>query len=150
MALKYLIISGLMSLLQLRYRTDPHIPLTGIWNCDSYSISIRVYTEDTKVNASLLSFPCHHKIKKPLSEHYDKKNPEASLRSRSWLHMPILTDLTFSQDNSWTNGKVYIPPLGLYANATIFLINDTTLQVKLYKGIQLLGTSMVFKKSCLK
>ena len=147
MTLYYSFLMGLFTFLQVKYFSDHGKALTGIWNCDFYRISIRVYPEGSKINANLLSFPCHHKIKKPLNEHFDFKNPDSNLRSRPWLHLPILTNLTFSQHNVWTKGKVYIPPLGLYANASIVLINDTTLQVKLYKGIQLLGTSMIFNKS---
>lgn len=120
--------------------------LVGTWKCSTYDITVRTYIEGETVCANLLSFPCSHKIKKPLADHFDIHNPKKELRSRRMLNIMVLSKLVYEGNNKWIDGDVYVPATGQFYNATLILNTPTQLQIRGFIGFEFIGKSLIFNK----
>jgi uncharacterized protein (DUF2147 family) len=90
-------------------------------------------------------------IKEPLDAHgqpkVDSKNPDASLRSRKILGLPILTGFVPSSGGAvWKDGLIYNPDDGKTYKCTLTVVDDHTMRVRGYVGISLLGKTQVWTR----
>jgi uncharacterized protein (DUF2147 family) len=120
--------------------------LIGYWLSEAKDLKVQVYEANGKVYGRLVWFSCNHQIKLPLEQHFDTKNPNKKLRTRSWLNLPVLSNLEKKSDFTWENGKIYDANTGRVYSATVYLKSPTKMVVRGFYGIELLGKSMVFYK----
>lgn len=76
----------------------------------------------------------------------DDKNPDEKLRDRPVLGMDIVYGFTYDEDNVWTDGKVYDPESGNEYKAKLTLLDNTTLKLRGYVLIPLLGRSELWTR----
>lgn len=77
----------------------------------------------------------------------DRNNPDAKLRSRPVLGLPILTGFSYAGDNTWTNGKIYDARNGKTYSCKITKKSPGTLDVRGYIGSPMFGRTTVFTKA---
>ena len=120
--------------------------LNGLWKSTENNLEVRVFNKGGIVYAKLESFPCSHASKLTMRQHLDDQNPIASLRSRSWLDILVLTGLKLEETNKWSGGQIYSPNDGKTWSASVTLLSDKKLEVRGYWGIEFFGKSMYFNK----
>lgn len=62
-------------------------------------------------------------------EAYDRRNPDAALRTRPIVGMPLMWGFVASAPGSWIGGQVYDPTTGFTWNATLSQAHPDTLDV---------------------
>jgi uncharacterized protein (DUF2147 family) len=120
--------------------------IIGYWLSEAKDLKVQVYEANGKVYGRLVWFSCNHSVKLPLEQHFDTKNPNKKLRTRSWFNMPVLSNLEKKSESTWENGKIYDANTGRVYSATVYLKSPTKMVVRGFYGIELLGKSMVFYK----
>jgi uncharacterized protein (DUF2147 family) len=69
----------------------------------------------------------------------DEKNPEERLRTQPLMGLVILRGFTFDGEDTWEGGKIYDPKSGNDYSAKMTLADSTTLNLRGYILIPLLG-----------
>ena len=69
----------------------------------------------------------------------DEKNPDPALRSRALTGLELFSGFTYDGDGRWTGGTIYDPNSGRTYRCIIMWVNSTTLNVRGYIGVPLLG-----------
>jgi uncharacterized protein (DUF2147 family) len=78
----------------------------------------------------------------------DSNNPDASLRTRKILGLPLLNG--FVQDGSsnvWSDGTIYNPDNGKTYSCKLTVQNDGTMRVRGYVGLSLLGETQIWTRA---
>jgi uncharacterized protein (DUF2147 family) len=75
----------------------------------------------------------------------DANNPDKSKRSQQILGLIILRDFRFNE-NEWEGGKIYDPESGKTYSCIISLKDKSTLKVRGYVGISLLGRAEIWTR----
>jgi uncharacterized protein (DUF2147 family) len=120
--------------------------LVGTWKCTTYDVTVYAFENGGKVYANLLSFPCSHKPKMPLSAHKDEHNPNKALRTRNMLGIQVLSNLVFEGKNKWVNGTVYVPATGQTFSVYIKLLSTNQIIIHGFIGFEFFGKSLLFNK----
>ncbi len=118
--------------------------LVGIWQCQSYDITVEVYNKGKFVHARLVDFPCNHKPPVAIKDHKDIHNSNVKMRSRNLQYIDVLWNLEYDGNNKWTNGRVYLPPLGQVYSASATLLSANKVKIAGYLGFEFLGSSLDF------
>lgn len=71
----------------------------------------------------------------------DPENPVASLRDRPMCGLEVVTGLTRSDRDTWTDGQVYNPKDGRDYSAYLDVKDDGKIRIRAYLGIPLIGKS---------
>jgi uncharacterized protein (DUF2147 family) len=69
----------------------------------------------------------------------DDKNPDPKLRNRPVINMEFLYGFEFDGDDTWVSGRVYDPESGEEYRGKLRLEDDTTLKLRGYVLVPLLG-----------
>jgi uncharacterized protein (DUF2147 family) len=79
----------------------------------------------------------------------DSNNPEASLRSRKIMGLPLLNGfLPDSSDSKvWSGGTIYDPDSGKTYSCKLTLQDDGKMRVRGYVGISLLGQTQIWTRA---
>ncbi len=131
---------------QGRNNTEENKKLNGIWESETKDLKVQVYYQNEKVFARMVYFPCNHTLKLPMEKHFDIKNPNPKLRTRTYLDVVVLSDLVFEKSNTWSEGKIYNPVTGKTYSASLKLINNNRIEVRAYIGFEFIGESIFFNK----
>ena len=75
----------------------------------------------------------------------DANNPDKSKRSQKILGLVILRNFRFDED-AWEGGKIYDPEIGKTYSCIISLKDKSTLKVRGYVGISLLGRTEIWTR----
>jgi uncharacterized protein (DUF2147 family) len=76
----------------------------------------------------------------------DKKNADLNKRNVPLIGYTNLLGFVYKGNNTWGEGTIYDPENGSTYNCIIKLINENTLDVRGYIGIQLLGRTESWKR----
>lgn len=76
----------------------------------------------------------------------DKNNPDASLRTVPLKGYRMLKDFKFLGNNQWDSGTIYDPENGSTYKCVIKMINNNTLDIRGYIGVEALGRTDVWKR----
>jgi uncharacterized protein (DUF2147 family) len=79
----------------------------------------------------------------------DKKNPDKARQSRPIIGTEILTGFRFDGDDEWEDGKIYDPESGKTYSCYISLKDKSTLKVRGYIGVSLLGRTEYWTRTTL-
>jgi uncharacterized protein (DUF2147 family) len=89
-------------------------------------------------------------LKEPLDEagspKTDRSNPEAGLRTRPILGLPLLSGFVPAGDGRWADGSIYNPEDGGTYNCTLTVLDADTLRVRGYVGLPLFGKTQVWNR----
>ena len=76
----------------------------------------------------------------------DRKNPDASLRKRPIIGLPLVSGFHHAETNVWTGGTIYDPENGKTYSCKISLMDNGSLRVRGYIGISLFGRTEVWQR----
>jgi uncharacterized protein (DUF2147 family) len=77
----------------------------------------------------------------------DNLNPNEKLRSTPLMGLIFMKNFVKKGDKKWEDGTIYDPKNGKTYSCTITQVNPTTLDVRGYIGISLLGRTSKFTKA---
>ena len=106
--------------------------------------SVQGWWLDATGKAGILVAPCGDKLcGKPKT---DIHNPDAALQKRPLCGLPMLWGFSPDRSGGWTGGYVYDPEKGKTYTSVMHLKPDSTLSVRGYIGIPLLGRSTIWTR----
>jgi uncharacterized protein (DUF2147 family) len=76
----------------------------------------------------------------------DEKNPEERLRTQPLLGLVILRGFTFDGEDTWEGGKIYDPKSGNDYSAKFELADPSTLELRGYILLPLLGRTEIWTR----
>lgn len=76
----------------------------------------------------------------------DTKNPDESKRTVPIIGLTNLLGFVYKGKNTWGNGTIYDPENGNTYNCVMKLIDENTLDVRGFIGIQLIGRTETWKR----
>lgn len=121
--------------------------ILGKWKAEEKILTIQIYQSGGEYRGKIVSFKDRHKPHLDPAKKLDEHNPDPKLRHRHLIGMDILTGLHFnSEEKNWEDGTIYNPAKGTHYSVGAKLSEDGKLHIRAYKGISLLGKTMVFQK----
>lgn len=107
---------------------------------------VRVYRAENgtyEAQVVWMNQPCHPDGTRRL----DVNNPNPALRSTPCDRVVMMRNLTYNAaEKEWQNGEVYNPQNGRFYRSYLRFENDSTLRVRGYWGVSLLGLTMYWDK----
>jgi uncharacterized protein (DUF2147 family) len=79
-------------------------------------------------------------------ERVDIENPDKAKRTQKIVGLQILSGFEFNGSDAWSDGKIYDPKSGKTYSCTITFKDNTTIKVRGYIGISLLGRTETWTK----
>jgi uncharacterized protein (DUF2147 family) len=140
-----LLLSGLSTLTSFTGGTGEEKGIVGIWQSAANDLRVEMYAHHGQYNGRLVWF-LWEGDDPPMAAQLDTENPNPALRSRSWLGMNIVEQLTYIGHDEWSGGKVYDPNSGHTFEATVRLIDSDRLVVRGYWKLPVLGRNMQFRR----
>jgi uncharacterized protein (DUF2147 family) len=112
--------------------------IIGTWLTGSKKGHVQIYKQGSKYYGKIVW------LKEPGdpatgNAKVDSKNPEAGKRKQPLVGLVNLRDFTYSGNNVWENGKIYDPENGKEYSCKITQTSPTTLDVRGFVGISILG-----------
>ncbi len=119
--------------------------VTGTWTVADGSAKIKIEKTNGKYVGKMVWIKNpNDKAGKPL---VDSNNPDASLKSRPQMGLPLLTGFVYDGSNVWNNGTIYDPDGGKTYSCKITMKNNETIEVRGYVGISLFGRTDTWKRA---
>jgi uncharacterized protein (DUF2147 family) len=118
--------------------------ILGKWMSSANDLKVEVYKENGQYRAKVVWFAC--KNGHTMSDFYDTKNPNVSLRTRPWLGLQVLDHLDYNGGIEWNNGSVYEPKSGRTFSATCYLHSYNTLTVRGFWMYEWFGKNLMFRR----
>jgi len=131
---------------QLGFRSDENPDaVVGTWLNGTKLGHIQIYKQGNQYFGKLiwLKEPTDPATGKPKT---DGKNTNAALRSRGLMGLNVMTGFKYGGDNVWENGKIYNPEDGKEYSCKMTLKDPSTLDVRGYVGISLLGKTQTWTR----
>ncbi len=131
------------------------VTFTNVWAQGADAIVGEWYTEESKAKVEI--YACADSycgkivwLKEPKNpdgtNKRDANNPNENLRSRTIVGTDILTGLQYEGDDEWEEGEIYDPESGKTYSCRLELEDPTTLEVRGFIGLSLLGRSQTWKR----
>ncbi|HVA55299.1 MAG TPA: DUF2147 domain-containing protein [Gammaproteobacteria bacterium] len=76
----------------------------------------------------------------------DRMNPDASLKTRPIIGLPLVNGFHYAGADAWTGGTIYDPESGKTYSCKISLMSDGALRVRGYVGILLFGRTEIWQR----
>lgn len=119
--------------------------IIGTWTVQDGTAKVKIETNNGKYSGKLVW------IKNPNDSNgkpiVDSKNPDASLRNRPQMGLPLLRDFVYDEENLWTGGSIYNPDDGKTYSCKITMKNNQTIEVRGFVGISLFGKTETWKRT---
>jgi uncharacterized protein (DUF2147 family) len=136
----YLVSFGMVA---VRLAAADSSSVTGLWKNEDASFEL--YEENGKLNARIVS------LREPLTpdgkQKTDIHNPDASKHSRPIIGLVFMTGFTPAGSGKWDNGKIYDPKSGNTYSCNMELEGTSTLKVRGYIGISLIGRTETWTRA---
>ncbi|TAE32594.1 MAG: DUF2147 domain-containing protein [Cytophagales bacterium] len=119
--------------------------VVGTWLNGTKRGHVQIYKQGDKYFGKLIWMkePTDPATNKPK---LDTKNPDAKLQSRSLMNLNIMTNFEFDGGNVWDEGKIYNPEDGKTYSCKMTLKDASTLDVRGYVGISLIGKTQTWTR----
>jgi uncharacterized protein (DUF2147 family) len=118
--------------------------LVGVWESGSGKARVRVSKVGDKYYGKIVW------LKEPNDEKgnpkTDKNNPDESMKATPLLGYRMLKDFVYKGNNTWEEGSIYDPENGSTYNCTIKLKDETTIEVRGFIGVSMIGRTDTWKK----
>jgi len=119
--------------------------IVGAWLTNGKEpAKIQIYKSGEKYYGKIVWLQNPTDIGKPK---LDKNNPDKNKRNQPIVGLVILKAFKFDGDDEWEDGDIYDPESGKTYSCFITLKNKTTLKVRGYIGISLLGRTELWTKT---
>ncbi len=121
--------------------------ILGKWESAEKNLIVEVYKQDNAFKAKILWFYDEDDTITPIDERLDIKNPNKSLRSRKIIGLNVLSGLVYNaKQNRWVNGRIYDSSSGKTWDATVWLTDADTLNVRGFYIFRFLGKTLIFTR----
>ena len=120
--------------------------IAGVWLNKDKDAHIKIYSSYGKFYGQIvwLKIPIDPETGKPK---LDKHNPDSKLKTQPVMNLVILKDLVFdADDQEWSDGRVYDPKSGNDYSLTCTLKDKSTMELRGYMGISLLGRTDIWTR----
>lgn len=118
--------------------------LIGVWEPGSGKARVKITKVGEKYYGKIVW------LKEPNDEKgnpkTDKNNPDEGLKATPLLGYRILKDFVYKGNNTWEEGTIYDPENGSTYNCHIKMKDETTLEVRGYIGVSMIGRTDTWKK----
>ncbi len=140
-------LSSLLMVLATSKAQDKKDAIIGKWMNEDKDLIVDVYKENNDFKAKVIWFHDDRDTITPLDQRMDVKNPDKALRNRKLLGMEVLSDLVYDpEENKWVKGKIYDSTSGRTWDASVWLSDPQTLEVRGYCIFKFIGRTMKFTK----
>lgn len=145
--MKYLVIIFLSMLSIKTSAQSREDAILGKWESVEKNLIVEVYKQENAFKARILWFYDEDDTITPIEERLDIKNPDKSLRSRKIIGLDVLSGLIYNpKQGRWVNGRIYDSSSGRTWNATVWLADTNTLNVRGYYIFRFLGKTLTFTR----
>ena len=110
--------------------------ILGLWLTADSKARIEVYKNSEQYAGKIVWLKEPTKNGRPA---VDDKNPDEKLRNRPILGMELMYGFVYDEDATWVDGQVYDPESGDEYSGKLRLVNDSTMALRGYVLIPLLG-----------
>lgn len=127
------------------FAQQPQLPasrLMGIWQSAQKDLHVELMEEDGQIMGRIVWFACTPH--RQMADYRDDANPNSTLRSRPWLGLKTLDNLTYAGNNEWRGGQIYDPNTGHTYDAIVTLTSPDRLTVRGYWKLPWLGKNLAF------
>lgn len=119
--------------------------IIGTWLSADKDLKVEIFNRNGHYFGKVVWFACLQTTPN-MDDFKDTENPDPKLRTRKWLGMEVVENLTYNKESSWENGTIYDPNSGRKYSSVVRLKDNNTLVVRGYWGIELFGKSLDFKR----
>ena len=121
--------------------------LLGKWIAEDKNLEVEVFKKNGQYAARVVWFDTTKPGTPQMSEQLDTENPNPKLRSRPWLGLVVVNDLTYdNKAKEWGGGNIYDPNSGHTFRSVARLIGPGSLVVRGYWGVEFFGKSLNFSR----
>ena len=121
--------------------------ILGKWMYEEKDLIVDVYKQDDDFKAKIVWFHDAGDSMTPIEHRLDVKNPDKDLRDRKIVGMDILSGITYDPKvNKWIKGKIYDSSSGRTWDATVWLKDEQTMEVRGYYIFKFIGKTMKFTR----
>ena len=119
--------------------------IVGTWLTGSKKGRVQIYKQGTQYFGKIvwLKEPNDPKTNQPKT---DSNNPDSPKKAQPLLGLVNLRNFSYAGENVWDQGKVYDPENGKEYSCKLTLRNPTTLDVRGFVGIALLGRTDTWQR----
>lgn len=112
--------------------------ILGVWFNEEKDAKVEIYEENGKYFGKViwLEEPIRPETGKPK---LDDKNSDEELQKRPIMGLLLVWDFVFDGDDEWEDGNIYDPKSGKTYSCYMRFESETTLKVRGYIGISLIG-----------
>jgi uncharacterized protein (DUF2147 family) len=120
--------------------------IVGIWYNEEKSSKVQIFSEGGKFYGKVvwLREPNDKTTGKP---RVDNLNPDEKLRNTPLLSLVVLKSFVFNGKDEWSDGTIYDPKNGKKYSCYIQFESPTTLKIRGYIGVSLLGRTTHWTKA---
>lgn len=121
--------------------------ILGKWESFDKNLIVDVYKQDNAFKAKIVWFHDDDDTITPIEQKLDIQNPDKTLRNRKIIGSDVLSGLIYNpRQDKWVNGRIYDATSGRTWDATVWLVDAQTLNVRGFYLIRLFGKTMSFFK----
>ena len=121
--------------------------ILGQWESTEKNLTVELYKQHHDFRAKVVWFHDEDDTITPIEERLDVKNPNKNLRSRKILGADILSNLIYDpKQKRWEKGRIYDSSSGKTWDATVWLINPDTLNVRGFYLVRWFGKTLTFTR----
>ena len=119
--------------------------ICGVWLEEEKQSHIEIYKTDSGDYEGKIIW-----LAEPLDENgnikLDKENPDKNLRNQTIKGLVIIQDLQFTDNNKWSEGRIYDARSGKTYSLNAKLKNNNTLFMRGYIGFSLIGKTTTWTR----
>lgn len=120
--------------------------ILGKWLYEEKNLIVEVYKQNSDFKARIAWFHDDDTLM-PIEQRMDNKNPDKDLRERKLVGLDVLSGLEYDpKENKWVKGKIYDSTSGKTWDATVWLSDAQTMEVRGYYIFKFIGKTMKFTK----
>lgn len=134
----------LIGFLLVSFLTQAQDITSGTWYNDKKTAKIQFYEQGGKIFGKIVWLKEPNENGKP---RVDKNNPDAKLKTKPLLGLVFLKNFEKDGEKSWEDGTIYDPENGKTYSCKMTQTSSTTLDVRGYIGISLIGRTSKFTKA---
>jgi uncharacterized protein (DUF2147 family) len=125
--------------------------ILGIWVTEGGKAHVEVTGTDGEYQGRIVwlkepDYPADDKQGMAGQAKVDRDNPDARLRNRPIIGLPLVSGFHYAGDGVWTGGTIYDPESGKTYRCKITLRKDGSLNVRGYIGFSLFGRTTVWTR----
>ena len=126
---------------------NPQDAIVGKWMYEEKNLIVEVYKMDDDFKAKIIWFHDDKDSITPIEDRLDTENPDQSLRTRKIVGMDVLSDLMYDKkEHRWIKGKIYDSSSGRTWDATVWLSDAQTMEVRGFYIFRFIGKTMKFTR----